>query len=79
MGLWQSKQPLPIAQPEDSVYIEIPSEKETLIPPRRWRFASVFWATPVFLYNRTLPSDGHIYTPVHPVEPFCAQQYAIKQ
>lgn len=80
MGIWHSKQ-APEAQPEESVYIEIPQEKEQLLspPPSRWRFASVFWATPVFVYNRTLPNDGHVYTPVHPVEPFRAQQYVIKR
>jgi len=81
MGIWQSKQSAPAVQPEDSVYIEIPQEKEQLLspPPTRWRFAPVFWATPVFLYNRSLPSDGHRYTPVHPVEPFRAQQYVLQK
>jgi hypothetical protein len=26
-----------------------------------------------------LPSDGHRYTPVHPVEPFRAQQYVLQK
>ncbi len=83
MGLWQSKQDKSQPQPKPQVESEsegIVDETQPLVQPlTRWRYAPVFWATPVFVYNRTLPSDGHSYIPVHPVEPFRAQQYAVQK
>jgi hypothetical protein len=77
MGLWRSKlAPQPQVQTESEMPLEESRVFIEAVP--RWRYSSVFWATPVFLYNRTLPSDGHSYIPVHPVEPFRAQQYVIK-
>jgi hypothetical protein len=77
MGTCCSKQP-----PVCLDIVSAPKEHQpplALPPPvTPWRYTSVFWATPVFIYNQTLPKDGYEYTPVHPVEPFRAQQYTIK-
>ena len=77
MGLFHSKQSLPVQ--ETPVALEVPTAFCVHSPvygmPKK--HVAIFWATPVFIYNRTVPKDGYTYRPVYPVEPFRAQQYTI--
>jgi hypothetical protein len=76
MGLFHSKQS-PVQ--ETPVALEIPKESSVQSPVYgiSRKHVAIFWATPVFLYNSTVPKDGYTYRPVYPVEPFRAQQYTI--
>lgn len=65
----------------ETVNLENPIQSKPFkrIPdPHPKKYRQVFWATPVFLYNSTVPRDGYIYTSMYPVEPFRAQRYTIK-
>jgi hypothetical protein len=68
----QTLEPVPVPVP-------VPEPVSAPVKPRSMNHQQLFWATPVFVYNRTLPSDGYTYVPVHPVEPFHVQRYAVQQ
>jgi hypothetical protein len=72
------QEPMPEPEPRPEPVVVPMIQNPILVVPRKPHSQQVFWATPVFVYNRTLPSDGYTYTPVHPVEPFHVQRYAIQ-
>ena len=72
-----TEEPVFIQNPiQSEVPPEIPCEFPTPLPRE---YGRDFWATPVFIYNSTLPPMKYVYTQVHPVEPFCAQRYTIQK